>query len=103
MGRRSLQETKEKGPSRIRVGLVTEKRVIPRHGFRLFLQGKNVGTVTSGSLSPILNTGIAIGYVEREAAEGAEVDIQVRDRMERAKVVRPPFYDTTKYGYSRKA
>ena len=78
------------------MGLVTEKRVIPRHGFRLFLQGKNIGTVTSGSLSPILNTGIAIGYVEREfAEEGAELDIQVRDRMEKAKVVRPPFYDTT--------
>ena len=104
IGKESLREAKEKGPSRIRVGLVTEKRVIPRHGFRLFLQGKNVGTVTSGSLSPILNTGIAIGYVGREVVEeGAELDIQVRDRMERAKVVKPPFYDATRYGYSRKA
>lgn len=104
IGKQKLQESKEKGPSRIRVGMVTERRAIPRHGFPIFHQGKGVGTVTSGSFSPILNAGIAMGYVEREAAEeGTELRIQVRDRMEKVKVVKPPFYDTTKYGYSRKA
>ena len=103
IGKQKLQQAREKGPSRVRIGMVTENRVIPRHGFSTFHQGKTVGTVTSGSLSPTLNNGIAMGYVTKEASEeGTILDIQVRDRMERAKVVKTPFYDTTMYGYSRK-
>ena len=104
IGKQKLQETKERGPSRIRVGMVTEGRVIPRHGFATFHQGKAVGSVSSGSLSPTLNTGIAMGYVKQEAShEGTVLDIQIRDRMEKAKVVKTPFYNTTRFGYSRKA
>ncbi len=103
IGKEKLQEIKEKGTSRFRVGLVTARRVVPRHGFAITLQGKVVGMVTSGTLSPLLNTGIAMGYVETESArEGNIIKIQVRDREERAKVVKPPFYDTTRYGYLRK-
>jgi aminomethyltransferase len=83
--------------------MVTERRVIPRQGFQISHHGENVGTITSGSLSLILNTGIAMGYVVREAAEeGAMVEVQIRDRVEKAKLVKPPFYDTARYGYSRK-
>jgi len=103
IGKQRLKEAKVNGPSRFRVGIVTGRRVIPRHGFSVFHHGQSVGTVTSGSLSPILNTGIAMGYVERQAAEEeTPVEIQIRGRMEKAKLVKPPFYDTTRYGYSRK-
>ena len=103
IGKQKLQEAKEKGPSRVRVGMITERRIIPRHGFPIFHQVKSVGEVTSGSLSPILRTGIAMGYVKKETAEeGIELSIQVRERMEKARVVKPPFYDTTRYGFSRK-
>jgi len=103
IGKQKLQEAKEKGPSRVRVGMIARRRIIPRRGFPIFQQAESVGEVTSGSLSPILNTGIAMGYVKKETAEeGTELNIQVRDRMEKARVVRPPFYDTTRYGFSRK-
>ncbi len=103
VGCQRLQEAKEKGLSRIRVGLATERRVIPRHGLSIFSQAKAVGTVSSGSLSPILNTGIAMGYVEKAAGEeGTVLDINVRGRMEKAKVAKMPFYDTARYGHSRK-
>jgi aminomethyltransferase len=102
IGKDQLQGMKEKGTKRIRLGMVTERRVIPRHGFSIFHQDKRIGSVTSGSLSPILNTGIAMGYVEKEnALEGIEIDIEVRGRMEKAKTVKTPFYDTTRYGYTR--
>jgi aminomethyltransferase len=103
IGRERLQQVKEKGTSRLRIGLVTEKRVPPRHGFPITSNGRAVGSVTSGTLSPTLNTGIAMGYVEREnAREGMILEIQVRDHMEAARVVKPPFYDTARYGYLRK-
>jgi aminomethyltransferase len=103
IGNKKLQAAKEQGPSKVRVGVVTEQRVIPRHGFHILRGASTVGTVTSGSLSPTLNTGIAMGYVERAAAEeGTELNVRIRDRMEKARVVKPPFYDTTRYGYLRK-
>jgi aminomethyltransferase len=103
IGKQKLQALKEVGTPRTRVGMVTERRVIPRRGFSIVRQGKAVGTVTSGTLSPLLNTGIAMGYVEKEVGqEGALVEVHVRDRLEKVKIVKPPFYDTTRYGYSRK-
>jgi len=104
VGKEKLQEIKEKGTLRIRVGLITERRVIPRHGFEVTVLGKVVGTVTSGTLSPLLNTGIAMGYVEKVCGqEGFELEIQVRGRPEKARVIKPPFYDTSQYGYLRKS
>jgi aminomethyltransferase len=103
IGKKKLQEIKEKGNQKIRIGLVTTKRVIPRHGFKIIQATQDVGTVTSGSLSPILNTGIAMGYVvPKSASEGNVVGIEVRSRLENARIVRPPFYDPDQYGYSRK-
>ena len=103
IGRSKLKEAKEKGPTRLRTGFVTQNRVVPRHGFTITSNGKEIGVVTSGTLSPIINTGIAMGYIEQEnAKDGSLVEIRVRDRYEAARITRPPFYDPTKYGYSRK-
>ena len=103
IGRSRLKEVKESGPTKLRVGFVMQKRVIPRHGFTIAVNGKDVGVVTSGTLSAITNTGIAMGYVEAQNAKDASlVDMRVRDRYEVARITKPPFYDTTKYGYSRK-
>jgi aminomethyltransferase len=104
IGRGRLQEIKNTGTSKSRVGLVTTKRVIPRHGFDILQNEKKVGTVTSGTLSPTLNTGIAMGYVNTETAkEGSAVSVQIRDRREEGKIVKTPFYDTSTWGYARKA
>ena len=102
IGSSKLKEAKSAGSSRLRVGLVMQNRVIPRHGFAITENGRNIGAVTSGTLSPILNTGIAMGYIEQQnAREGSLVDMRVRDRYEAARITKTPFYDTTKYGYSR--
>lgn len=103
VGRSSLQEVKEKGPRKLRVGVVTDNRVIPRHGFSIQLKGEAIGQVTSGTLSPLLDKGIAMGYVTPQyAGQGNLIQVKVRDRLEGAKLVKPPFYDTNKFGYSRR-
>jgi aminomethyltransferase len=104
IGKDRLQTIKEKGPLRIRVGLRTSRRVIPRHGFQIISNGRIIGHVTSGTLSYLLDTGIAMGYVERDSSqEGNVIQIRIRERMEEAKIVKTPFYDTSQYGYSRKS
>jgi len=103
IGRNSLQEVKEKGPRKLRVGIVTENRVIPRNGFSVILNEKEIGRVTSGALSPLLDRGIAMAYVTPQYAnQGDVVEVKIRDRLEGARLVKTPFYDTTKYGYLRR-
>ncbi|MFA5370267.1 MAG: glycine cleavage system aminomethyltransferase GcvT, partial [Candidatus Omnitrophota bacterium] len=43
---------------------VSETRQSPRHGDRIYAEGKDVGFVTSGSFAPSLGIGIGMGYVE---------------------------------------
>ena len=103
IGRSKLQEEQQNGPRKLRVGLVMQRRVIPRHGFNIANGDNQIGNVTSGTLSPIVNNGIALGYVQRESAgEGSVVDVLIRNKREPARITKPPFYETTKYGYTRK-
>jgi aminomethyltransferase len=53
-----------------------------------------VGEVTSGTFSPSLQTGIALGYVERARLpkETVEAAVRLYDRDIPARVVVPPFY-----------
>jgi len=104
IGRDRLQEIQREGVKKLRIGLVMQGRTIPRHGFELASEGEMVGEVTSGTLSPTMNRGIAMGYLEQTSAkEGTRVDVRVRERYEPATVTKMPFYDTTKYGYSRRS
>ena len=102
IGRVRLEEIKEKGTEKSRIGLVTVNKVIPRSSYGILRSEETVGEVTSGSLSPILDRGIAMGYVRTDALNANYLDIMIRGRAEAATLVRPPFYDRTKYGYARK-
>lgn len=66
---------------------------IPRHGYQIFNQNNElIGEVTSGTISPVLNIGIGMGYIQAEFASiGSEVYIQVRNKMLKAIVVKTPF------------
>jgi len=68
----------------------------PRHGYPILSadgKGAPIGTVTSGTVSPCLNKGIALGYVPTElSAIGSEVKIDCHGRVFGARVVKTPFY-----------
>jgi len=68
-------------------------RGIPRHDYELTDKDGNViGRVTSGTMSPILNKGIGMGYVNKAySAIGTEVFLNVRNKMLKAKIVKMPF------------
>jgi len=87
-----LMKVKEDGIKRKLVPLATEERVFPRHGYDLTFEGRKIGTVTSGTVSPILEKPIALGYVEKEFAyEGTAVNFMVRGKEVPAKIVKLPF------------
>ena len=67
VGKEALERVKAEGPERKLVGLVMETRGIPRPGYEILADGEAIGTVTSGTQSPVLGKGIALGYVPNEA------------------------------------
>jgi aminomethyltransferase len=87
-----LEKTKTDGPKRKLVGMMLNEKAVPRHGYSLLVNGKNVGVVTSGTFSPSLEKGIAMGYVDVPYAEvGSKIAIDVRGKMIDAMVVALPF------------
>jgi aminomethyltransferase len=67
---------------------------IPRQGNPVLSGGEPAGVVTSGTLSPCLETGIGIGYVRADLAEpGTEIEIDVRGRQRSARIESKPLYD----------
>ena len=73
-------------------------RGIARDGYPVLdLDGKEIGTVTSGSPAPFLKTNIAMALVPAETpASGSDVLVQVRANQVRAKQVPVPFYKRPK-------
>ena len=92
IGREALLKVKEEGPKRKLVAIVLEDQGFPRKGYKILKDGKEIGQVTSGTVSPILNKGIALGYVTREFAKvGTELAIDIRGRQIPAVIIKPPF------------
>lgn len=95
-GREALIAEKEAGPARTLRGLRAVKRGIPRAHMRVLdAEGAQIGTVTSGTFSPTLRTGIALALLTPGIAEGAEVAVEIRGRAEVFTVTRPPFVETS--------
>ncbi|HWD24698.1 MAG TPA: glycine cleavage T C-terminal barrel domain-containing protein, partial [Acidimicrobiales bacterium] len=92
-GRDAILSREGAGRSRRLVGLVSEGKRSPREGFQILTtEGKEIGTVTSGGPSPTLGVPIAMAYVEPSATSlGTSVEIDIRSRPERARVVALPF------------
>jgi aminomethyltransferase len=91
-GKAALEAQKAAGPKQKLVGLRVVEKGIPRHGFPVAKDGREVGVVTSGTLSPVLDVGIALAYVERDhSAPGAKLDVLVRGKPVAAEVVKLPF------------
>jgi aminomethyltransferase len=84
-----LREVKERGPEQKLVPFAMTEKAIPRHGMPI----DGGGEVTSGSLSPMLDVGIGLGYVPAAASKpGTELVIDVRGKPRRAEVKKKPLY-----------
>ncbi len=90
----ALAKQKEHGAERKLVGFELDERGIPRQGYDIVDgNGKIIGTVTSGTMSPSLGKGIGLGYVPSVLAQpGSKINIQVRKNAIPATVVKLPFY-----------
>ena len=91
--RELLARQKAEGVEHKLIGFKMIDRGVPRHGYKIAnLEGEEIGHVTSGTMSPMLHTGIGLGYVKSQyAAVGTVIAIVIRDRLIKAEVVKYPF------------
>lgn len=102
IGYAPLLEQKIVGPKRVRVGLRMTEPGVPRQGYEIFWGSEKVGTVTSGTFSPLLKVGIAMGYTRPGLKVGDKISVEIRGKKHAAEVVNWPFYDPARYGYLRR-
>ncbi|WP_405383131.1 glycine cleavage system aminomethyltransferase GcvT [Maribacter sp. LLG6340-A2] len=90
----ALKREKAQGPDRKLIAFELDERGIPRHGYDIVdNNGKTIGRVTSGTMSPSMGTGIGLGYVPPVFSEiGSKILIQIRKKAIPATVVKLPFY-----------
>ncbi len=92
-GRDALATLKKEPRKSIRVGLQMEGKRAARENYPVVAGGNPVGHVTSGTFSPTLQHSIAMALVDPAFSEsGTEVEIDIRGRLQPAKVVDLPFY-----------
>jgi len=80
--------------SRLRVGVKPKGKIIVREGVKIFSKdGKEIGSITSGTFGPSVNGPIAMGYVKVDFSKpGTRVLLEVRGKKYNANVSELPFY-----------
>jgi len=92
IGSSVLRKVKEEGIKRKLVAFSLEGKGFPREGYSIFVDQTKVGHVTSGTVSPILEKGIGLGYVQKEHSKiGTEITIEIRKKRIPAAIIKPPF------------
>jgi len=70
---------------------ISESRRAPRHNYKVYAQNQEIGVVTSGSFSPSLSCGIAMGYIDTSCQENRVVLKQGNIEIQ-ATLTNKPFY-----------
>ncbi|PLT29174.1 glycine cleavage system aminomethyltransferase GcvT [Peribacillus deserti] len=93
IGKSVLKDQKENGAPRKLAGIEMIDRGIPRHGYPVYAGSELIGEVTTGTQSPTLKKNVGLALVKKEFAElGTEVEVEIRSKHLKAKVVPTPFY-----------
>ncbi len=96
-GKEVLKQQRELGVQRKLIGLEMIDRGIPRHGYPVFKDGKQIGEVTTGTQSPTLKRNIGLALVQIEHTPlGTEVEVEIRGKRLKAEIVKIPFYKRSK-------
>ncbi|MGO1509781.1 MAG: glycine cleavage system aminomethyltransferase GcvT [Actinomycetaceae bacterium] len=92
VGRAGVEAAREHPTGRSSVALVGEGRRAARAGSTVLLGDQEIGTVTSGALSPTLGHPVALALVHGAPGPGTVLEVDVRGKRQPMTVVEPPFY-----------
>lgn len=92
-GKDVILEQIQNGGNKKLIGLKMLDRAIARHEHEIFYNNEEIGVVTSGGVSPVLNANIALGYVKniKDICTGSIVQVKIREKFYNAEIVKRPF------------
>lgn len=94
IGREALAKQKAEGVTRRIIGIELEGKAIPRHGYPVEADGKEIGYVTTGYNSISTGKSVAMAMVEKPYAKlGTPVAVRIRKKTFPGTVVKKRFYD----------
>ena len=97
LGKEALLKQKNEGIKRKIIGFEIKGRGIARPHYPVFINGKKVSEVTSGTFAPYLKKSIGLTYLPIEYTEiGTQFEIGIRNNLVKAEVVPTPFYKRKK-------
>lgn len=92
IGKDALAKQKAEGLKRKTVGFEMIDKGIPRHGYEVAVDGKVIGFVTTGYMSPTLKKSIGLALIDADyAVLGTKIDIIVRNKPLKAEVISKKF------------
>lgn len=89
VGREVLEDQKMFGGRFFQIGLALDGHGMLRRGSAVELVGQTIGTITSGSFSPVKAISVALARVDRKFT--GSCDVIVRDRLQPARITSVPF------------
>ena len=93
IGKDALQKQKAEGVSQRLRGIVLDGNAIPRHGYKVMKDGKEVGVVTTGYRLISTPKSCAVALVDASVQMGDKLEIQIRKKSFPGIVVKKKFYD----------
>lgn len=92
VGREALESIRNGGPDETITGIMTQGRMSPREGYPVRTEdGTDIGVVTSGGFSPILERGIGMVKIDASTPEDASLEMKVRGSWDAVERTTPPF------------
>ena len=93
IGKEALLKQKTEGPEKRLRGIELEGHAVPRHGYMVLKDGKEVGYVTTGYRLISVDKSCAVALVDASIKLGDKVEIQIRKKTFPGTVVKKKFYD----------
>jgi aminomethyltransferase len=91
-GKEKIDSEIANGCRRKLCGFIVESRPVARHGYEIHNNNEKIGLVTSGSMSPVLQKNIGLGYVDvKYSSPGSKIFINIRNEDVPAEIVKLPF------------
>jgi aminomethyltransferase len=90
-GREAVERERDRGISRGLTGVIADGRQPLRDGAEVWVDDKNVGTLTSGNFSPVLERGIGMGLLNEGLEAGTGAKVVLRGREIAASITHLPF------------
>ena len=91
-GSETINDARANGTPRKLQGIKLGSKRLLAPGMKVFVNDTEIGEVSSGVVSPLLDTGIAFAFMDSNIALGTECSIEIRGKMEPGIVVSKRFF-----------